>query len=290
MPWAELWLIYTLAEYFKFKILYTPIFPYYVDVESQKQGSYLNFLKEIETDFSSNHHPYLKEGAFNQIFIFDQEGARKAKQYARHDKKRRPMLMSREYYELYVGSASLDIYKPQLGGWMLQVDTTHGYHEKTIHLATRYPRTIDTKSNIIKLLPNNVWIAMGISILSIAIAILFTILMYKKVSPILLRDNFTVTQILFRLFAGFTEPDNEHWFTNFSTGTYTNEAFRCQNLNHFMPKFTHYRAGSFFARHSRHRDSMSQHKDLIVPSSELYIRVCALWAILINSYCTYNVL
>ena len=130
------------------------------------------------------------------------------------------MNMTEAHFDFLIGSATLDIYNPKEGGLMLQVDSTHGYHRHTIHLATRYPRIIATKSNILTLLPNCVWLAIGVSITALTIAILTTILVYSNISSSLLCEDIDVTRVIIRLFAGITEPDNENWFTVFSTGSF----------------------------------------------------------------------
>lgn len=71
-----------MAEYFKFKILYTPIIPYLVDFESNRVGAYLEFMKEINLDFSQNHIYYLKEKLVNNKLIFDPIGANISVKYA----------------------------------------------------------------------------------------------------------------------------------------------------------------------------------------------------------------
>ena len=126
--------------------------------------------------------------------------------------------MFNEYFDILIGAVTFDVYKPWFGGRMFYIDCTHGYHKKTIHLATRYPRIIDLKSNVLNLLPIKVWYAIGASLPSLAIAISVVILVYARISSTLLRDNLIVSQVLMRLFAGATEPDNENWFTKFSTG------------------------------------------------------------------------
>ena len=126
--------------------------------------------------------------------------------------------MLNQYFDILIGAVTFDVYKPWHGGRMFYVDCTHGYHRKTIHMATRYPRTIDFKNNILNLLPVKIWYAIGASWLSLAIAISVVILVYSRISSTLLRDNLFVSQVLIRLFAGATEPDNEKWFTKFSTG------------------------------------------------------------------------
>lgn len=122
------------------------------------------------------------------------------------------------YFEALIGSVTLDIYNPKPGGLMLFVDSTQGYHEKVLHLATKYPGIISSKSNVFSLLPSNVWLATGASITMLAIIIMIIILTYAEISSSLLRPNLDPVQVLMRLFAGFTEPDNENWFIDFSTG------------------------------------------------------------------------
>ena len=82
MPWAELWLLYVMAEHFNFKILYTPIIPYLSDFEAKKNGTYMAFLQPIKMNFSLNHIPYLKEKKFNEYIQFDHVGIGLAQQYA----------------------------------------------------------------------------------------------------------------------------------------------------------------------------------------------------------------
>ena len=73
-----------------------------------------------------------------------------------------------EYFDAIIGSVTLDIYQPKSSGVMLQIESTQGYHEKTVHLATRYPRILKSTSNILKLFPNQVWLATGVSILALS--------------------------------------------------------------------------------------------------------------------------
>ena len=217
--WAEIWLLTALAEYYNMKILYTPIIPYLTDYMANKHGVYLSYMKPMKLNFKENHIPYLKEDRVNDKIIFDPEGSKIAQTYAERKKWVRFTNMSEVYFDLYIGSATLDIYQPKASGVILTVDTTQGYHQKSIHLATRYPKIKDTKSNILKLFPENVWLAFGASMTTLTMAILVTIFVYSLISLSLLRANLGISQVLIRLFAGFTEPDNENWFKTFSTGS-----------------------------------------------------------------------
>lgn len=84
MPWAELWLLFVMAEHFKFKILYVPVIPYMADLEVKPRtlGHYLTFLKPLQANFSENHIHYLKEDKFNEKVVFDDVGSVLAQEYA----------------------------------------------------------------------------------------------------------------------------------------------------------------------------------------------------------------
>ena len=95
---------------------------------------------------------------------------------------------------------------------------THGYLESSLHLATRYPRK--TNANTIEdIFPRSVWIAIGISLILMTITLLVSIWMYDHLNMGLVREGLEPGQIIIRLCAGFTEPDEEGWFNTYSTGT-----------------------------------------------------------------------
>lgn len=130
------------------------------------------------------------------------------------------MNVSEVYFDAVIGSATLDIYQTKSSGFILTVDSTQGYHKKILFLATRYPRIKNDVSNIFTLLPNQVWFATMAAVTSLTIIILVAILVYSNISSTFLKENINVSQVLMRLFAGITEPDNENWFKVFSTGEF----------------------------------------------------------------------
>ena len=103
---------------------------------------------------------------------------------------------------------------------MLLTDCTHGYHEKTIHLATRYPKTINLKNNILNFLPIAVWLIIGTSLSALAATLLVVIVVYSFINGSdLMRINLDISRVFIGLFAGATEQGyEENWFKKFSTG------------------------------------------------------------------------
>ena len=133
------------------------------------------------------------------------------------------MNISDIYFDFLIGSITLDFYQPKASGIILTVDTTQGYHRKTVHLSTRYPRMIESKiRNIFTLFPITVWISICVSLCALTIAIMLAVIIYSNVNSSLVKKNILAYQVSIRLFAGITEPDNENWFSTFSTGNYVN--------------------------------------------------------------------
>ena len=71
-----------MAEYFKFKIHYTPIIPYLSDFERRNNGTFLSSQKPLFVNFTENHIPFLKEDIFHKNIIFDDEGSERAIMFA----------------------------------------------------------------------------------------------------------------------------------------------------------------------------------------------------------------
>ena len=67
--------------------------------------------------------------------------------------------------------------------------------------------------------PMNIWLAIIASLLLIVVMIIMTIFVYMSVNPEIVRMDLSVSHIIIRLVAGFTEPDDGSWFKTFSTGT-----------------------------------------------------------------------
>ena len=135
------------------------------------------------------------------------------------------MFISDKYFDILIGSVTLDIYQPKESGFIYTVDASHGYHRKTVHLATKYPeiRPVE-RNNILFLFSFNIWIFTLSSVCALSMALMTTIIVYSNISSKLIRNNLSLSQVIMRLFAGITEPDDENWFTTFSTGSlYSNE-------------------------------------------------------------------
>ena len=125
------------------------------------------------------------------------------------------------YFDFLIGSVTLDIYQPKMSGIINIVDTTQGYYRKTVHLATRYPRKLDSQTkNILLLFPPKVWMATLMSLYGLSAIIMVAYAIYLNISPALIKANVDPIQVFLRLFAGIAECDNENWFPIFSTGMY----------------------------------------------------------------------
>ncbi len=89
-------------------------------------------------------------------------------------------------------------------------------------MATRFPRPLSSNSALSAVFPNDVWFAIGFSVGILTIFISIAIQVYETVNPSMVRPNLDISQVLLRLLAGFTEPDDEGYFKTFSTGENTN--------------------------------------------------------------------
>ena len=119
------------------------------------------------------------------------------------------------------------------------MDCTHGYHKQSIHIATRFPRVLESNNNLLKIFSRKDWIGIGISLLLFTTFVTASMEMYKSVQPGNVRQGIDFSNIFIRLVAGFTEPDDEKWFKTFSTGflilllTFHYEHWK-QNLGRFV--------------------------------------------------------
>ena len=66
-----------MAQYFRFKILYTPLLPYIVHTVEEHD----KYLGPIYTDFSQNHISYMKEHVFNELMVHDPIGVEEVKEF-----------------------------------------------------------------------------------------------------------------------------------------------------------------------------------------------------------------
>ena len=76
-----------MAEHLNLNILYTPVIPYAIDLETGITGSFNETLVPIVDDYSQNHIPYLKKSKVDKRIIFDEIGKEKAIEYAMQDMK-----------------------------------------------------------------------------------------------------------------------------------------------------------------------------------------------------------
>ncbi len=97
-------------------------------------------------------------------------------------------------------------------------ECTHGYHSMSIHMATRYPNQLSSNTAISSVFPKRIWFAIGFSVGILSIVISIAMQVYEHVEPSMVRLNVDLSQILIRLIAGFTEPDDDEYFKTFSTG------------------------------------------------------------------------
>ncbi len=104
---------------------------------------------------------------------------------------------------------------------MYIVECTHGYDRHSIHLATRFPRQLPS-NDLLATFPKNIWMAMMASLLSLIVFIMITIFIYMQINHEMVRMDLDGVQILIRLVAGITEPDDGSWFKTYSTGNSIN--------------------------------------------------------------------
>ena len=107
-----------------------------------------------------------------------------------------------------------------LGGIVHILDPSQGYHRTNIYLATRFPRVANKNQNPLSIFAIAIWLAIAIANTLIVILVFNAIMIYKKVNIALVRSDLDTWQIMVRLWAGFTEPDDEVWFRKFSTGKF----------------------------------------------------------------------
>ena len=129
----------------------------------------------------------------------------------------KPMILG-EYYQFFIGSVTLDVYETLESGIVHILDPSHGYHRTNIYLATRFPRVATNNQELFSIFPKSVWLAVILANALFIIMIFNSVMIYEKVNNTLVRRELEWSQLLVRLVAGFTEPDNENWFTKFSTG------------------------------------------------------------------------
>ena len=122
------------------------------------------------------------------------------------------------YHQFFIGSVTLDVYQTLESGIVHVLDPSHGYHRTNIYLATRFPRVDIEIQDPLSIFPKSIWLAIIIGNILLIIMIFNAILIYKKVNKSLVRMDLELSQIMVRLWAGFTEPDDEKWFIKFSTG------------------------------------------------------------------------
>ena len=151
---------------------------------------------------------------------FDPKGVNLAIEYAETFTIFRSMTFERGYYEFLIGSVTLDSYHSIETSITYILDCTHGYHKTTVHLASRYPDISDNINNPLSVFPYKVWIATLFSLTLITICTLNIIYVYDGIKPKNIKSNLEVSQIVLRLSAGFTEPDDEAWFKNYSAGKF----------------------------------------------------------------------
>ena len=106
-------------------------------------------------------------------------------------------------------------------------------------MATRFPRSLSSNSAISAVFPEEVWFAIGFSVGILAIFISVTIQVYEAVNPSMVRANLDISQILIRLLAGFTEPDDEGYFKTYSTGynVTLRTTLKMCTINHLLGRF-----------------------------------------------------
>ena len=102
---------------------------------------------------------------------------------------------------------------------MYIMDFTHGYDRLSMHLATRFPKQLPAH-DLLRLFPTNIWMATAICLLFLVVLITSTVSVYMKVNPTMVRMDLDGVQIVIRLVAGITEPDDGSWFKTYSTGNF----------------------------------------------------------------------
>ena len=206
-----------MGQTYNITFLYTPFIRYNIDFELQYPGAFKDDLVEQPVNFSHSHS-YIKEDTFNKILKFDKIGSKLAEKYAWGENILRSMTFERGYYELMVGSVTLDSYKIIETGISYIMDCTHGYHKTTVHLATSFPGTSKVVNNPISVFPHQVWLAIAFSLNIFCLCTLNMIYIYGKIRPQLLKANLESTHVMLRLYPGCTEPDQFKWFKDFSAG------------------------------------------------------------------------
>ncbi len=139
------------------------------------------------------------------------------------------------YFTFLIGSTTLNAYQPLTGnenatkqkpllyvvlakgGIMYILDCTHGYDKQSLHLATRFPGILNS-NDLLATFPQNIWMAIVVSLLSLVVTIMITVSVYMRINPNMVRMNLDGIQIIIRLVAGITEYDDGSWFKTFSTG------------------------------------------------------------------------
>ncbi len=98
---------------------------------------------------------------------------------------------------------------------------THGYDRQSLHLATRFPKQLPS-NNILATFPKNVWIASTVTLFLLVATLIISVHLYMNINPKMVRMNLDGPQMVIRLIAGITEPDDGSWFKTFSTGIFNN--------------------------------------------------------------------
>ena len=113
---------------------------------------------------------------------------------------------------------TFDSYKTIETGITYILDCTHGYHKTTVHLTAKYPGLSKNVNNPITVLPYKVWIAIFFSLSIFTLYTLSVINVYERIRPQIVKPNLESSQVVLRLMSGLTEPDDEAWFRNYSSG------------------------------------------------------------------------
>ena len=110
------------------------------------------------------------------------------------------------------------MFQSQQAGLVYVVEPSHGYHRQSVHLATKFPDILNEVNNPINIFPNTVWLVTLICYFLMIIMVNNIIIVYSKVNRQLVRKQLGASRIFLRLLTGFTEPDDEGWFNEYSTG------------------------------------------------------------------------
>ncbi len=94
---------------------------------------------------------------------------------------------------------------------------SHGYDRRSIHLATRFPKQLPS-NDLLAVFSTNIWMATLVSLLLLVVTIMIAVNVYMQLDANLVRMDLDGTQIIIRLVAGITEPDDGSWFKTYSTG------------------------------------------------------------------------